>query len=230
MTQSAFLFDLNGTMVDDMDYHLQAWYDILVKELGANMTLEEVKAHNYGKSQEILVRIFGEERFSPAERDQISMRKEIAYQDAYKPNLKLIDGLNVFLERSSAANIKMAIGSAAVPFNIHFVLDNLKVGHHFHAIVSADDVHVSKPDPETYLKAALLLGVNPHKCIVFEDVPKGVEAARNAGMRCVVITTTHPKTDFSSFDNIVQFIDGYTLLHPEMLIEGGVANPGATCL
>ncbi len=92
--------------------------------------------------------------------------------------------------------IPMAIGSAAIPFNIDFVLDNLQIGKYFSAIVSAEDVGISKPHPETFLKAADLLNVNPSDCLVFEDAPKGVEAANSAGMKSVVLTTMHNRNEF----------------------------------
>jgi beta-phosphoglucomutase len=213
----AFLFDLNGTMIDDMDYHLDVWYNIIVNDLGANMTREEVKLHMYGKSQEVLVRIFGNNRFTNEQLDKISADKERQYQQRYRPHLDLIPGLFAFLEMTLEAKIKMAIGSAAIPFNIDFVIDNLKIRHYFDAIVSADDVVKSKPDPETYLKAAKMLNVDPASCIVFEDAPKGVESASNAGMKAVVLTTMHPKEDFAIYNNILLFIDDYTTLTHEIL-------------
>jgi len=103
----------------------------------------------------------------------------------------------------------MGIGSAAIPFNIDFVLDNLHLRHYFKAIVSADDVAHSKPDPETYLKAAAQMGVAAEDCIVFEDAPKGVEAALNAGMQSVVLTTMHQAEEFSQYPNIIRFIKNY---------------------
>ena len=67
----------------------------------------------------------------------------------------------------------------------------------------------SKPDPETYLKCAYALNVNPHECLVFEDVPKGVESAANAGMQTVVITGLHSEEEFAKFDNVVRFVKDY---------------------
>jgi beta-phosphoglucomutase-like phosphatase (HAD superfamily) len=104
----------------------------------------------------------------------------------------------------------MAIGSAAIPFNIDFVLDNLSIRHYFKAIVSANDVTVSKPHPETFLKAAAQLHETPASCLVFEDAPKGVESAFNAGMKCVVLTTMHSEEEFRHYPNIVSYIADYT--------------------
>jgi hypothetical protein len=104
----------------------------------------------------------------------------------------------------------MAIGSAAIMFNIDFVLDGLEIRDYFDVIVSADDVSKSKPDPETYLKCASLLGVTPDDCLVFEDVPKGVESAYNAGMKAMVLTTMHVQDEFQQFDNVLGFHKDYT--------------------
>jgi len=208
----AYLFDLNGTMIDDMQYHTIAWHGILTEDLGAKLTLEEVKVQMYGKNSELLDRVFGKGYFAVEKALEISLEKERRYQEAFRPELKLIDGLDRFLEEAKRQNIRMAIGSAAIPFNIDFVLDNLNLRKYFGAIVSADDVVASKPDSETFLKGSELLGISPEKCLVFEDAPKGIEAAQNAGMDALCITTLHPKEDFEKYNNIVKFISNYSSL------------------
>ena len=204
----AFLFDLNGTMIDDMDYHVRSWHRIL-NELGANLTKEGAKAECYGKNHEVIERVFPG-RFSEAEKDMMSIEKEKQYQEEYRPSLALIPGLMELLIEAKKNNIKMAIGSAAIMFNIDFVLDGLNIRDYFDAIVSADDVSKSKPDPETYLKCASQLGVTPADCLVFEDVPKGVESAYNAGMKAMVLTTMHVQHEFLQFDNVLGFHNDYT--------------------
>ncbi|WP_316825013.1 HAD family phosphatase [Pedobacter miscanthi] len=205
----AFLFDLNGTMIDDMEYHTLAWYAIMTEDLGAKLDYETVKQEMYGKNHEVLTRVFGIDRFTAEEIERLSIDKEKRYQQGYMPHLALIDGLDLFLARSKKANIKMAIGSAAIPFNIDFVVDGLKIRHYMDAIVSADDVVASKPDPETFLKAAAALSVTTANCIVFEDAPKGVESALNAGMPCIVLTTTHTIEEFEVYPNILGYIKDY---------------------
>lgn len=205
----ALLFDLNGTMIDDMQYHNDAWFYLLNDELTAGLTRDEVKQQMYGKNSELLDRIFGKGHFTKEEANRLSMEKEKRYQQAYLQHLKLIKGLPLLLEKAKKHDIRMAIGSAAIPFNIDFVLNNLCIRHYFEAIVSADDVITSKPDPETFLKAARLLQVEPSDCLVFEDAPKGVEAAQNAQMKCIVLTTAHDKDDFKHYDNILCFISDF---------------------
>ena len=206
----ALLFDLNGTMIDDMKYHIVAWSDMLNNVLGAGLSYEEVKAQMYGKNEELLVRVFGPDKFSREEMQQYSMEKERRYQAAFLPELKLLDGLPGLLDQAKAAGIRMAIGSAANTFNIDFVLDNLRLRSYFDAIISADDVEISKPDPDTYLKCAAAIGVTTKDCLVFEDAPKGVEAAFNAGMDCVVLTTLHEPHEFSAYPNIIHFMNDYS--------------------
>lgn len=207
---NAFIFDLNGTMVHDMEYHTRAWQHLLNNELGGSFSWEQVKPQLYGKNEEVLVRLFGPSRFTAAEMARLALEKERRYQAEFRPHLQLLPGLAGLLERAHARGIRLAIGSAAIPFNIDFVLDNLGIRSYFQAIVSADDVAESKPHPETFLRAAAQLGVAPADCLVFEDVPKGAEAAQRAGMPAVVLTTTHPAADFAALPNVVHFAPDFT--------------------
>ena len=219
MNSLAFIFDLNGTMIDDMEYHADAWFDILNNDLDAGLTRDEVEREMYGKNSELLERVFGESCFSADKINELSFEKERRYQKAFLPKLSLIKGLGAFLAKADDEGIKMAIGTAAITFNIDFVVDTLHIRHFFQAIVSADDVIKSKPDPETFIKCATLLAVPKESCIVFEDAPKGVEAARNAGMKCVVITTMHSEEDFKNYENVILFIENYASLDPQLIAK-----------
>jgi beta-phosphoglucomutase len=210
--KKAYLFDLNGTMIDDMTYHIRAWHRIL-NEMGANISMGSMKEECYGKNHELLERIFPN-RFSEEEKNRMSLEKERQYQQEFKPHLELLPGLPDFLEQAHKAGIKMAIGSAAIMFNIDFVLDNLNIRHYFDTIISADDVAESKPNPETYLSCAAQLNISPEDCVVFEDAPKGVESALNAGMQSVVITIMHEKEDFLQYPNVIRYIKDYKELMP----------------
>jgi len=208
--QKAFLFDLNGTIIDDMEFHARAWYNILVNQLGAKLTWEQVKKEMYGKNEELLIRIFGKDHFTKAQMDEMSFEKERGYQKEFTPHLKLINGLGHFFEKAYEAEIPMAIGSAAIMFNIDYILDGLNLRSYFSTIVSANDVVISKPDPETFLKCADGLQMSYENCVVFEDSPKGVESALRAGMKAVVIKTYHEIHEFEHLPNVLFFIDDYT--------------------
>ncbi|MFI5133484.1 MAG: HAD family hydrolase [Chitinophagales bacterium] len=203
----AFLFDLNGTMINDMPFHIRAWHRIL-NGLGADISMERMKEECYGKNHELLERIFPG-RFTDEEKTKMSFEKEKQYQKEFTPDLKLIDGLDLFLKEAHEAGIKIAIGSAAIMFNINFVLDGLHIRNYFDVLVSADDVKNSKPDPETWLKCAEELKIQPGECIVFEDSPKGVESALNAGMQAIVITNMHTKEEFEGYPNVTGFINDF---------------------
>ncbi|MBU0696099.1 MAG: HAD family phosphatase [Bacteroidetes bacterium] len=208
-TFEAYLFDLNGTIIDDMHFHARAWHEILTDDLKSDISYEDTILEMYGKNSELLERVFGKDHFTQEQMDEFSMEKERRYQAAFKPHLKLIDGLDEFLEKAHQAGIKMAIGSAAIPFNIDFILDNLNLRKYFPVVVSAEDVTLSKPDPETFSKGADILGVDYDKCLVFEDAPKGVEAAKNAGMQAIALTTLHTPEEFHITDNVIRFVKNY---------------------
>jgi beta-phosphoglucomutase len=206
----ALIFDLNGTMINDMEFHMRAWSEILNNDLKADLSPEQVKSQMYGKNSELLDRVFGKGKFTEEEMEYWSREKEKRYQKAYLPHLRLINGLRELLDKAWEKKIPMAIGSAAILFNIDFVLDNLDIRKYFSAIVSAEDVAISKPDPETFLKSAKLLHTEPSGCLVYEDAPKGVEAATRAGMKSVVLTTMHNRNDFPSSEYILTFIQDYS--------------------
>lgn len=206
-SQKAFLFDMNGTMIDDMQYHIIAWHKIL-NELGADISLERMKAECYGKNDELLERMLPG-KFSQEEKERMSVEKERKYQEEYRPRLALLPGLYEFLVKAHANKIPMAIGTAAIMLNVDFTLDGLDIRSYFDVIVSADDITASKPDPETYLTCAALLNMKADHCIVFEDSPKGVESAARAGMKAVVITTMHTAGEFEGFDNVLMIIHDY---------------------
>jgi len=192
-----------------MGFHLEVWNKILNEDLNAGLTLDQVKQQMYGKNHELLDRVFGKGTLSEEVIERYSLRKEELYQELYRPHLALIPGLGELFEAAHKSGISMAIGSAANHFNIDFVLDNLAIRSYFQAIVGAEDVMESKPNPEVFLKGADLLGVEPESCVVFEDVPKGAEAALNAGMKVIIVTTTHSAEEFANYPNVLFFISDY---------------------
>lgn len=202
-----FIFDMDGTMVDNMMVHHRAWQRKLA-ELGLEMSLEEVKENIHGINEEILERIFGD-RFTPEQRRRIAWEKEAAYREIFLPELRLINGLPAFLEKAKAAGIPMAIGTAAPTENVDFVLDNLDLRPYFMGIFDARSVTKGKPDPEIFEKAAASMGLSAAECLIFEDSVTGAEAARRAGANSVIVTTTHAREEFAHFENIVRFIDDF---------------------
>lgn len=204
----ALLFDLNGTMVHDMPYHTRAWHQIFVS-LGLDISYEDTKKECYGKNEEVIERVMPGV-YPLAIRTEMGWKKEALYRKEFEAELGLIPGLHSFLQYYRAQEKQMAIGSAAIRENVDFVLDGCDIRSYFDAIVSADDVTKSKPHPETFLLCAQRLGVDAVQSLVFEDTPKGVECAVNAGMHTVVILTTHEEEEFEAYAPwIVDYIHDY---------------------
>ncbi|MEZ4982855.1 MAG: HAD hydrolase-like protein [Saprospiraceae bacterium] len=138
------IFDMDGTMVDNMMVHHRAWQKKLA-ELGLDMTIEEVKEKIHGINEEILERLFGD-RFTKEDRKRIAWEKEAAYREIFKPELKLIPGLDVFLNKMKTENMPMAIGTAAPPENANFVIEELQLQDYFNGVFHAGSVSKGKPD------------------------------------------------------------------------------------
>jgi beta-phosphoglucomutase len=212
----AFIFDMDGTMVDNMMVHHRAWQRKLAA-LGLDLTLEEVRQSIHGINEEILERLFGD-RFSPEERRRIAWEKEAEYRDIFLSELRLVPGLEAFLKSALQAGIRMGIGTAAPHENVQFVLENLHLRPLFGSVIDASQVIKGKPDPEVFLRVAEELGAEPADCVVFEDSPTGAEAARRAGMQAVIITTTHTAEEFAHFEHVVRIISDFEGLRVEELL------------
>jgi beta-phosphoglucomutase len=129
----AIIFDMDGTMINNMHYHLLAW-ERMVEELGHGIRGEELFAQLYGSNKGVVERIFGQDRFSAGEIQDISDKKEAYYRELYTPHIKLIDGLDNFLADCHDKHIAMALGTASNMPNINFTLDTLNIRHYFSTI------------------------------------------------------------------------------------------------
>ena len=203
----AIIFDLDGTMIDNMMIHHRAWQSKLA-DYGIEMTLDEVKQRIHGVNIEILEREFTG-RFSDDERIQIAKEKEEKYRQIIEPDLELVKGLPVLLHELKSYNTVMGVGSAAPPENIDFVLNSLDLWHYFAAVRHSGDVDRGKPDPQIYEILLDEMNVDPSNCIIFEDTPTGALAASKAGCNIIVVTTTHQPSEFSEIPNILKFIRNF---------------------
>ncbi len=188
----ALIFDLDGVIVDSMPLHTQAWREYLSR-CGIECTAIEARMHGR-RNEEIVRDIFGD-HLSAEENFTHGAAKEQLFREMMGPRIRsyLVPGVAEFLERYRAAPIGVA--SNAEPANIDFVLDGAGVRQYFRVLVNGMQVRHAKPYPDVYLKASDELGVAPGNCIVFEDSPTGVQAARAAGARVVGVETHEPLND-----------------------------------
>ena len=201
------IFDLDGTLIDNMMVHHRAWQRKL-SSLGMELTMEQIMAEIHGINQEIVARLFGD-RFDAEERTRISMEKEQEYRDIFKKDLKLLPGCENFILELHNMGIPIAIATAAPVENVDFVLDNLNIRRYFKSVLHSGDVRKGKPDPEVFIRSAANLDLLIEDCVVFEDSVVGAETALNAGCPCVVVTTTHKEEEFAHFPHILRFINDY---------------------
>jgi beta-phosphoglucomutase len=204
----ALIFDMDGTMVDNMMTHHRGWQKTLAV-YGLDLTLEEVMATCHGKNMEIIERLFPG-KYNAEERERISFEKESWYRSIFLPDLKLIAGLAELLEIAQKNGIPMGIGTAAPKENVDFALDNLGIRHYFQAVIDGDDVKKGKPDPEVFFKVADKLGVPYADCLVFEDSPTGAKTALNAGMKAIILTTTHRAEEFAEIPSVLRCVADFT--------------------
>jgi beta-phosphoglucomutase len=184
----AFLFDLDGVIIDSMPLHTQAWSAYL-EQLGLPAADATIASRMHGKRNDDIVADFIGRDLDPATVFERGAAKERLYRQLMATRLKehLVRGVEHFLARFEG--VPMAVASNAEPANVDMVLDGAGLRSRFRVVVDGQQVDRPKPFPDVYLRAASLLEVNPLNCIVFEDSPTGVEAGRSAGMHVVGVQT-----------------------------------------
>jgi beta-phosphoglucomutase family hydrolase len=190
-TLRAAIFDMDGTLVDNMRYHSEAWVAFSRKR-GIPATPERFEREFAGKKNEELLPLLLGRPVPPEELVQLAHEKETHYRQLYTPHLALIAGAEAFISRLKAAKVRLAVATAAPTENRAFVLDGLDLRKSFERVVGAEEVTRGKPAPDMFLTAAKFLGIEPSACVVFEDAINGILAARAAGMVAVGITSTTP--------------------------------------
>jgi beta-phosphoglucomutase len=218
MPLCAFIFDMDGTLVDNARFHTQSWMEIF-RGLRVPIKEEELHIRAGGKTaREVLQSVMGD-RLSISEIDEYSERKERLYRKLCRPHLKLLEGLEEFLTEARRLEIPMAVATSAREGNIEFVLGGLGIKSYFTAVIGAQDVLHSKPHPEMFLAAARRLGIASERCIVFEDSLAGIEAAHRAGMQTVVVTTTLSAVDFRHLPGVKMAVEDFRAVHPASLLK-----------
>ncbi|MEY2688244.1 MAG: hypothetical protein RL375_2442 [Pseudomonadota bacterium] len=220
----ALLFDLDGTLIDSMPLHERSW-QLWFAEQGLAFDEAGFFAATAGRTNfEILRDLF---RGRPdAELHALAFRKEELYREIAATELGLIAGAVDFCVAARANGFKLAVCTASPPENIAVAFARFGLGNLVDAVTSPSEPKFGgasgetlrgKPHPDIFAEAARRLGVTAEACLVFEDAPLGIEAARRAGMRAVALTTTLPATAFAEYPNVVAVMHdfiGYSLPAP----------------
>ncbi|MEL6822437.1 MAG: HAD family phosphatase [Calditrichota bacterium] len=202
------LYDMDGTIIDNMSFHIQVWCEFL-ETLGVTVEPGIFHHDTAGKTN---AEIFGQYIGSDLTNEQLQQyahRKESLYRERYKPHMKPVDGFFDWLKMSNERGVKQALATAANYQNIAYVLNGIRPPVSFDAIVSAEDVSNGKPHPDIFLESAEQLKLRPEECIVFEDSVAGIEAARRAGMKVVVVTTSLKDEDVAEKEEVLQAISTF---------------------
>ncbi|MBD2752264.1 HAD family hydrolase [Spirosoma validum] len=209
----AALFDMDGVLVDNTDFHVNAWLQFAQKHnrpLTKEQYVENINGH---VSADAMAYVF-QRPISPGELIVLTEEKEAIYRELYRPHLAPAPGLLDFLNALKEEHVRLAVGTSAPESNVRFTLDGLSLRPYFDAIVDASMIHKGKPDPEIYLTAAKRVGIEPAHCVVFEDALAGIEAGLRAGMKVVALATTHTPDELTDA-GVSLIVSDFTDLTPD---------------
>ena len=213
----AFLFDLDGTLIDSMPLHQNAWVEWHARR-GQVVDAGAFFATTAGRSNaEILAEMFP--ALDALEHVAMADEKEAIYRGYAARSLALIAGAQAFVEASRAAGLRLAVCTASTPENMALAFERYSIDRWVETVTSPADGLRGKPHPDIFLEAARRLDIAPERCLVFEDAPLGVEAARRAGMRAIALTTTLPAPAFGGYPNLLACVPDFVSLTPLALTK-----------
>ena len=187
----AYLFDMDGTIVDNCGYHVKSWLAFANRH-GKVLTETQILDWMGAANRVYCERLFGHP-ISDEENARYTSEKETIYREIYRPHLRAPEGLRELLASARRGGIRCAVVTGGSKPNVDFILDGLALRGEFSLLVDDSCYTRSKPDPECFLVAAEKFGVDPADCTVFEDAVAGVRSAKAAGMRVIAITHTNPR-------------------------------------
>lgn len=192
----ALIFDMDGTMVDSMPWHARSWGEF-ARRHGIEMALDDILRRTTGRTCVECMNVLFKRDIEISEALLLVAEKEGLYREMFAPVFAEVAGFKAFAALAKAQGLKVGVGTAGDQHNIAFVMAGLAMASPPHAVVGGDEGLPGKPEPAIFLEAARRMGVAAAGCIVFEDAPFGIEAARRAGMRAVAICTSHSAEELS---------------------------------
>ncbi|NOZ41409.1 MAG: HAD family phosphatase [Planctomycetes bacterium] len=208
MSQLAVIFDVDGVLVDSYQPHFLGWQKML-GELGEAFT-EATFRETFGRTNaDIFADLFGA-KYSDFEVRAAADRKEALYREIIAQDFQAIDGAVELIDALEVADFALAVGSSGPPENVALTLECLGRAERFAARVTGADVTRGKPDPQVFQLAAEKLGVAPQQCVVVEDAPAGVAAAKAAEMACIALVGTATREQLAQADWVVDSLRDLT--------------------
>lgn len=203
----AFIFDMDGTMIDSMGHHRRSWIEF-ARHHGLAMDIDELMRRTTGRTgAECMDELFG--RAVPRDEAWALVEyKERLYRELFGPEFREVAGFRAFHAHARERGLRTGVGTAGDAANIAFAMQHLALAEAPHATVGGDEGLAGKPEPAIFLEVARRLGADPANCIVFEDAPLGIEAARRAGMRAVAVCSTH-RADELAGPHVLAAIEHY---------------------
>ena len=206
----AILWDMDGVIADTGPIHFAAWEETFARS-GIRFT-EEDFSRLFGARNDFIVRSMIDDNLSAEDVTSIACDKDEVFRRRAAGNIKPLPGAVSLLESIRKGNFRLGLVSSAPVENIELVLGELGLEGVFDCIVCGRDVSESKPSPQICLTAAERLGLKPGDCLVIEDSPLGVKAARAAGMRCLAVASTRPPQELEEADRVVDSLENLDLI------------------
>lgn len=204
-------------MVDSMPHHAETWL-VFAKKHNVNLSIEEMMRLTTGRTGLECVRLLLDQpELDEAEAWSMVHEKEALYREVFGPIFKEVAGFKTFAAQARARGLKIGVGTAGDIQNVEFVLKHLQLHPAPDAIARGDEGLTGKPTPAIFLEAAKRINMQAENCIVFEDAPFGIEAARRAGMRAVAICTSHSAAELAGPHVIAAATDYHELLNANFL-------------
>jgi beta-phosphoglucomutase-like phosphatase (HAD superfamily) len=223
METRALIFDMDGTMIDSMPSHGQSWVTF-ARQHGIDIDLNDLLQRTTGRTGAECMRELFQRELSNDEAWALIRDKEEIYRELFGPVFAEVAGFKTFAQQTLARGLKVGVGTAGDRHNIAFALGHLKLPTPPHAVVGGDEGLLGKPEPAIFLEVAKRMNTRAKDCIVFEDAPFGIEAARRAGMRAVAICTSYTPEQLAGPHVIASARDYLELMNSNFLENLHVAT------
>jgi len=197
----AVIFDLDGVIVQTTEFHFNAWREFFSKR-NIDFSFEQF-IKTFGSCNHDVFMKYVDPNISIMESIKLSDEKESLFRNYAKGKVEAIDGAVELIYNLNIEGIKLGLATSTPRKNLDFFFRELNIGKYFLATVCEEEVINGKPNPEIFLKCAQKLNVAPEACVIVEDSPQGILAAKRAKMACVAYTTTNPRENLLLADAIV---------------------------